>query len=87
MEQLLVMAPVDLIASKVIAYHQRRGKPKAGTDWRDIATLLLTFPELKSEMGQVRDRLQELSVEQSILEIWRELVLQDIQPEDEGDDF
>jgi hypothetical protein len=35
----LVLAPADLIASKVIAFHQRRGKPKSGTDWRDIALL------------------------------------------------
>lgn len=35
----LVMAPAELIASKVISYYRRRGKPKAGTDWRDIAML------------------------------------------------
>ncbi len=84
-EQLLVMAPVDLIASKVIAYHQRRGKPKAGTDWRDLAMLLLTFPELKSESGQVREKLTAAGVEQAILDVWRDLVSQDIQPEDEDD--
>lgn len=28
----LVMAPAELIASKVITYHQRRGQPKSGTD-------------------------------------------------------
>ncbi len=36
-EQVLVLAPAELIASKVISYYQRRGKPKAGTDgaiWR-----------------------------------------------------
>ncbi|NES25174.1 MAG: nucleotidyl transferase AbiEii/AbiGii toxin family protein, partial [Symploca sp. SIO3E6] len=30
-EQVLVMAPAELIASKVISYYQRRGKPKSGT--------------------------------------------------------
>lgn len=43
-----VMAPADLIASKVISYYQRQGKPKSGTDWRDLAMLLLAFPELKT---------------------------------------
>jgi len=28
----LVMAPADLIASKVISFHLRLGKPKSGTD-------------------------------------------------------
>ena len=54
-EQILVMAPAELIASKVISYYQRRGKPKAGTDWRDLALLLLKFPELKRNSGLVMD--------------------------------
>jgi len=32
-ENVLVMSPAELIASKVISYHSRRGKPKSGTDW------------------------------------------------------
>jgi len=34
-EGIRVMAPVELVASKVVAYFRRRGKPKAETDWRD----------------------------------------------------
>jgi len=41
--KVLVVVPAELIAGKVIAYHQRRGKPKSGTDWRDLVMLLLTF--------------------------------------------
>jgi len=82
-----VMAPADLIASKVISYHQRRGKPKSGTDWRDVALLLLTFPELKSESGPVYNCLQTIGVEPAIFDLWREIVAQDIQPEDEDDEF
>ena len=41
---ILVLAPADLIASKVIVYHARRGQPKSGTGWRDPAVLLLAFP-------------------------------------------
>jgi hypothetical protein len=51
--QVLVVIPEELIALKVIAYHTRRGQPKSGTDWRDLAMLLLTFPELKHESGLV----------------------------------
>ncbi|MBO1349203.1 MAG: hypothetical protein EBE86_018230 [Hormoscilla sp. GUM202] len=29
-EQVLVMDPTELVVSKIISYHQRRGKPKAG---------------------------------------------------------
>jgi hypothetical protein len=53
----LVMAPAELIASKVMAHYRRRGQPKSGTDWRDLALLLLTFPDLKRDPGPVADRL------------------------------
>ncbi len=33
-EEVLVIAPADLIPGKVIAYHQRRGKPKSGEIWQ-----------------------------------------------------
>src|SRR5712692_6577905 len=42
-KKVLVVTPPELIAGKVAAYTQRRGKPKAGSDWRDLAMLLLTF--------------------------------------------
>jgi hypothetical protein len=86
-EQVLVMAPADLIASKVIVYHHRRGKPKAGTDWRDLAMLLLTFPELKSDSGPVVERLQAAGADPAVLTVWKEMVAQEILPEDEEDDF
>ena len=40
---ILVLTPVELVASKVLSYHNRQGKPKAFTDLRDLAVLLLTF--------------------------------------------
>lgn len=86
-EQVLVLAPVELIAMKVIAYAQRRGKPKAGTDWRDVATLLLTFPELKYDPGPVTACLQALGAETKMLSVWREFVHQAILPEAEDDEF
>jgi hypothetical protein len=86
-EQVLVAAPAELIASKVIAYHQRRGKPKSGTDWRDLAMLLLTFPELKRDSGPVVDRLEAAGADPAVLTVWKELVAQEIQPTDEDDEF
>lgn len=85
--QVLVIAPAELIASKVIAYHLRRGKPKSGTDWRDLAMLLLKFPELKRDTGPVADRLHAAGADPAVLAVWQELVAQEIQPADEDDEF
>jgi hypothetical protein len=85
--EILVLAPAELIARKVIAYHQRRGKPKSGTDWRDLAMLLLAFPELKTFPGAVGERLKALGVTPVILQVWEELVKQEILPADDEEEF
>jgi hypothetical protein len=85
--EVLIIAPVDLIASKVMTYHQRRGHPKSGTDWRDLAMLLLTFPDLKRDPGPVTERLQAMSESPEILAVWKDLVTQEIKPSDEDDEF
>jgi hypothetical protein len=85
--QVLVMAPEELIASKVISYYQRRGKPKSGTDWRDLAMLLLTFPGLKCDPGPVTDRLLSAGVAPAVMAAWKEIVNTEIQPADEEDEF
>src|SRR5713101_2993650 len=85
-EDVLVTSPPDLIAQKVISYHARCGQPKAGTDWRDLAMLLLTFPELKKEQGAVSEALKSLSANEDAMKAWSELVAQDIvEPEDDGE--
>src|SRR6185295_1911071 len=66
-ENIRVLTPPELIAYKVISYNARRGKPKAGTDWRDLAMLLLTFPELKSESSPVREALQTLEANEEVM--------------------
>jgi hypothetical protein len=83
----LVLAPADLIASKVIAYQQRRGQPKSGTDWRDLAMLLLAFPALKREAGPVADRLRAAGATGAALAAWKELVAQPIRRAKEGEEF
>lgn len=82
-----VLSPAELIASKVISFHQRRGKPKSGTDWRDLALLLLTFPELKCDPGPVTDCLNTAKVDQNVMAIWHKLVEQEILPQNDEDDF
>jgi hypothetical protein len=83
----LVLTPANVIAGKVNAYHRRKGKPKAGTDWRDIAHLLLKFPELKTEEGPVQERLEAEGVQPEVLAIWRQLVAEEILAEEEDDEF
>ena len=87
LDGVLVLSPAELIASKVISYRQRLGKPKSGTDWRDLALLMLTFPELKCDPGPVTVCLQSASADQKVLATWRDLVSQEIVPETEDDDF
>ena len=86
-EGIEVLSPAALVASKVVSYHSRRGQPKSGTDWRDLAVLLLTFPELKSETGEVAAILQNLSASESVLQVWRELVAQEIKFETPDEDL
>jgi hypothetical protein len=86
-EDVLVMSPPELIAHKVIAYHARRGQPKAGTDWRDLAVLLLTFPELKKEEGQVSKALNTLAANDDVMETWREFVAQEISASEDEREF
>jgi hypothetical protein len=85
-EDVLVMSPPELIAHKVISYHARRGQPKAGTDWRDLAMLLLTFPELKKEQGAVSEALKSTGANEEAMKTWNELVAQELlEPEDDGE--
>lgn len=83
----LVVTPAELIASKVSAFTRRRGRPKSGTDWRDRAMLLLTFPEFKSDPSHVRQRLEASGAEETVLRAWEEIVAQDITREEDDEGF
>ncbi len=85
--KVLVAAPEELIARKVIAYHKRRGQPKSGTDLRDLMMLLLRFPELKSDTGPVIDRLKAAKADSKIMSVWKDLVKQEIKLPKEDDKF
>jgi hypothetical protein len=83
-ENILVLSPVELLASKVISYHSRKGKPKAGMDYRDLGMLLLRFPELKEK---VSENLRAKNVGKAVLETWAEIGSQDFRFENEDDDL
>ncbi len=82
-----VITASELIARKVISYHSRRGQPKSGTDWRDLALLLLTFPELKTESGLVSEILNSLGANDEEVKTWIELVAQKISKPDDDSEF
>ena len=83
-EDILVISPPELIARKVVSYYSRRGNPKAFSDMRDLAMLLLAFPDLKNELGAVGEALKSLSVKEEVMNAWRDLVAEEIsQPNDE----
>jgi len=84
-EGIRIVEPADLIAQKVVACLRRVGRPNGLTDRRDVASLLLHFPDLKRHPGPVDDRLQALGAGSAVLEIWKEIVASDILPEDDGD--
>jgi nucleotidyltransferase AbiEii toxin of type IV toxin-antitoxin system len=86
-EDVLVMSPPELIAHKVISYHARRGQPKAGTDWRDLAMLLLTFPELKKKHGSVSEALKSIGADGEAMKTWGDLVVQEIVEPEEDSEF
>ncbi len=85
--QVRVLAPADLIAMKVIAYQRRRGMPKSGTDWRDLALLLLAFPDLKRHPGPVTEKLLAFGATTDVLDVWQELAAQGLQQPDLDDEF
>lgn len=86
-QRLLVVVPEELIANKVISFHQRQGQPKSFTDRRDLAVLLLRFPKLKAESGPVRDRLLAAGANASVLAIWKRIVEEKIKPERDENEF
>jgi len=83
------MAPAELVASKHLAFHPLRGKPKSGTDWPIVAMLLLVFPELEAASGPRAESLKSAGVDAKILQVWQEaeVVAQDIPPPEEDDEF
>lgn len=83
----LVITPEELIATKVIAFHRRAGQRKSWSDRRDLVALFQTFPELKQESGPVADRLRLAGASSGVLDTWKEIVAQQIVPENEDDEF
>ena len=83
----LVVMPAEVIAGKVLSCVRRKGKPKSFTDRRDLAHMLLKFPEFKVGEGIVQQRLEAQGADEQVLAFWRELVAEEILPEEDDDEF
>ncbi|MCY2991110.1 MAG: hypothetical protein NTY19_25010 [Planctomycetota bacterium] len=85
--EVLVATPAELISHKVLSLVSRRNTAKGFTDAADLRRLLLAFPELKHAIGSVTDALQAAGASEQALDAWRELVAQEIVPDDEESGF
>lgn len=78
-----VVAPDELVARKVVAMDARRSRPKGATDMADVERMLLAFPELKTHVGAVADRLRALSAPPGALAAWSEMVERHIEADED----
>ncbi|MFC1759023.1 nucleotidyl transferase AbiEii/AbiGii toxin family protein [Planctomycetota bacterium] len=73
----LLLLPSELIAQKVLSMVNRRNTPKGMTDVADLRRLLLTFPELKAEQGEVADLLRKTDAADNLVTAWQDLVAEE----------
>ena len=86
-EEIRVVSPEELIASKVVSHISRLGKAKSWTDRRDLTLLLWRFPELKTVDGKVSELLASHGASKQIMDFWKELAASDLEIENEDDDL
>jgi hypothetical protein len=82
-----VLTPPELISSKVLSMVNRSKKPEGRIDQADAERLLLTFPELKTEEGQVAECLRAAGASEPVFAEWRKLVAEELLPPDEDEGF
>ena len=87
LDDVLVLTPEELIATKVLSAISRPKTAKGLIDVADLRRLLLVFPQLKTQLGPVRDRLDAAGASSGALEAWNDLVAQEILPEDDDSEF
>ena len=69
--QIQVLSPLELMVTKIISAYARQHQPKGFSDLRDLYSLMLTFPELVSQV--------KLPVEnETIQDFWNNIKLRQI---------
>jgi hypothetical protein len=85
-ENVSVVTPQELLANRLMTLRRRVQSPVSGIDRCDIARLLIRFLELRLANGPIIDRLRELTADEVVLALWRTIVSEEIQPDDDGDE-
>jgi hypothetical protein len=86
-EEVQVLTPPVLAGTKVLSMVNRGHKVEGLIDRADLARLLLTFPELKTEEGPVADYLRGCGASEAVMAVWREVVAQDIEAQDDDEGY
>ncbi len=87
LHNVLILMPAELIGRKVLSMIARPKTPKGLIDAADLRRLLLRFPELKAEEGPVAEALRGMESPDQAFVAWRDLVAEEILPEDEDAGF
>lgn len=83
----LVVAPAELVAEKVVSMVQRTDPAKSLIDQADLIRLLRVFPPLKTLDGEVAERLQAVGASAEVMKAWQQVVALNIEPVDDADKF
>ncbi len=81
--RILVPTAPELISQKVISTVSRSKTAKGMTDIADLRRMLLTFPELKTPDGPVKQALVASTASEQAMQTWQGLVEQEIQLDDD----
>lgn len=79
-DNVLVVTPTNLVASKIGSYTARRNAPKGLTDKADLHRLLAVFPELRTD-GRIDDLLRNAPL--SVRRTWDEIRAETMDPDDD----
>ncbi len=81
--EVLIVAPVELIALKVISMAARPNTPKGLTDHADLFRLLIKFPVMKAEPNEVEAALLRFDASKDAFQTWKQLVAQEIKTDED----
>lgn len=78
-----VVTPVELAMMKAQSIAARQHQPKGLSDRLDLHRLLLHYPDLRERDGAVAERLRVAGADEKVLAVWREIVRERIDPDED----
>ena len=83
LESIQVIAPADLVVSKLSSFVERRNAPKGTSDWLDLQRMLLAFPRFRSPAGPVVEKLRGEDASQDVWDAFEDLTSEPIEPDND----